>query len=122
MNKIHQLSPETIAKIAAGEVIERPSFAVKELIENAIDAKATHIEITIQEAGLQQITVIDNGEGMGKVDLLQSFLLHTTSKITPDDQLTHITHLGFRGEALSTIAAISHLTIQSRPKAQSSGN
>lgn len=121
MNKIIQLSPDVVAKIAAGEVIERPAYAVKELIENALDATATAITINIEESGLLRIQVIDNGEGMSREDLEISFLPHTTSKITHEDELIGVKTLGFRGEALSSIAGISDMTIQSRPIHNSSG-
>ncbi|MBI5123701.1 DNA mismatch repair endonuclease MutL [Candidatus Roizmanbacteria bacterium] len=119
--KIFPLSSEVVSKIAAGEVIERPAFAVKELIENAIDAKPQKIEIQIEESGFKKIVVTDNGYGMTKEDLEQSFKLHTTSKISSADELAHISSFGFRGEALSSIAAISNLTLQSRTKEEISG-
>lgn len=114
MNKIHQLSPDIIARIAAGEVIERPSYAVKELIENAVDAHATVITIEIEESGLKKIIVADNGEGMSKKDLELCFLPHTTSKLQQDDELIGIRTLGFRGEALSALSSVATLTIMSR--------
>lgn len=114
MQTIFALPHNIIAKIAAGEVIERPSFAVKELIENAIDAKADLIQIHVEEAGLKRITIIDNGVGMTEEDLELCFLPHTTSKLREEHQLTNIQTLGFRGEALSSIAAISDMIIQSR--------
>jgi len=114
MNKIHQLPDHIVAKIAAGEVIERPAYVVKELLENAIDAGADLIEIIMEDAGLRSITVRDNGEGMSEDDLKLSFLPHTTSKLSEDDQLIGIKTLGFRGEALSSIAAVSDFSIQSR--------
>lgn len=120
--KIIQLPPQIIAKIAAGEVIERPSFAVKELIENAIDAKATEISIHIEQAGLKKIQVIDNGTGMDKDDLLESIKPHTTSKLSVDDDLIGIKSLGFRGEALASLASVSHVIIKTRTKTSSSGN
>ncbi len=121
MKTINLLPTKLISKIAAGEVIERPAYAVKELVENGIDSGANHITIHIQEAGLKQITVIDNGSGMGREDLEESIKLHTTSKLTTDDELARIPTLGFRGEALASIAAISHLVLQSRTKEQTSG-
>lgn len=121
MQKIKKLSLEIVSKIAAGEVIERPAYAVKELIENAIDAGATVITIHIEQSGLRRIQVIDNGEGMSKEDLQLSFLAHTTSKINDTAELVGIKTLGFRGEALSSIAAISNLTIQSRQRDNASG-
>ncbi len=114
MSKIHLLSHETISKIAAGEVIERPAFAIKELVENAIDAHASFIEVHVEESGLKKIIVTDNGTGMSKEDLELCFLPHTTSKLSNDADLIGVRTLGFRGEALSSIAAISHMTIQSR--------
>jgi DNA mismatch repair protein MutL len=116
MGKIHTLSSDIIAKIAAGEVIERPSYAVKELLENAIDAHASMIEVVIEDSGLKTISVIDNGEGMDKSDLELCFQPHTTSKISPNDELMGITSLGFRGEALSSLASIAYVTIISRTK------
>lgn len=116
MRKIQTLPPDVIAKIAAGEVIERPVYAVKELVENALDAGATSIAIHIEESGLRRITVIDNGEGMSKADLQECFKLHTTSKLSSVDHLSHIETLGFRGEALASIAAISNMVIRSRTK------
>ncbi len=122
MSKIHHLPPHIIAKIAAGEVIERPAYAVKELIENAIDAKAAYITVQIEEAGLRKIVVTDNGEGMSKEDIQECFKPHTTSKISDEENLVGITSLGFRGEALSSIAAISTMTIKSRTENESSGS
>jgi DNA mismatch repair protein MutL len=111
---IHTLPTEVISQIAAGEVIERPVYAVKELIENAIDAKADTITIVLEESGLKRITVIDNGEGMTPADLQVCFMPHTTSKIHSIENLHQINTLGFRGEALASIAAISNMTIKSR--------
>jgi DNA mismatch repair protein MutL len=121
MRTIFSLPQDVIAKIAAGEVIERPSYAVKELIENAIDAKADVIQINVEEAGLKRITVIDNGNGMTEEDLEICFLPHTTSKLREEHQLESIRTLGFRGEALSSIAAISQMTIQSRTREAAGG-
>lgn len=121
MKKIRQLDPHLVSQIAAGEVIERPVYAVKELIENAIDAGADSISVLIQESGLKKIAVIDNGEGMEIADLKESFKPHTTSKLKDADSLTKIATLGFRGEALSSIAAISRLTISSRTREAAAG-
>jgi DNA mismatch repair protein MutL len=121
MKTIHQLPQDIIAKIAAGEVIDRPAYAVKELIENAIDAKADYITIQIEEAGLKKIIVTDNGSGMSREDIEECFKPHTTSKISQIEQLLGITSLGFRGEALSSIAAISNMTIRSRRESETSG-
>lgn len=121
MKKIFPLSEDVITKIAAGEVIERPVFAVKELVENSLDAGADSITIQIEESGLKSITVIDNGEGMSKEDVQESFLPHTTSKITLAENLNHIETFGFRGEALSSIAAISRMHIKTRQSSETGG-
>ncbi|MCB1580943.1 MAG: DNA mismatch repair endonuclease MutL [Rhodospirillales bacterium] len=106
--------PETlINQIAAGEVIERPFAAVKELVENAIDAQASRIDVSLQAGGKSLIVVSDDGKGMGRVDLIAAVDRHATSKL-PGDDLVHIEHLGFRGEALASIAAVARLNIQSR--------
>lgn len=122
MNKIIKLSPTLIAKIKAGEVIERPAYAVKELLENSIDAGATIIDIEVEDSGLKQIIITDNGIGMSAEDIKLSFLPHTTSKLIDEHGLLAIQTLGFRGEALSSIAAISNLTLQSRQASESVGN
>lgn len=111
--EIHVLSDEVINKIAAGEVIERPSSAVKELIENAIDAGATRIQVSIEQGGKKKIQVTDNGKGMGAADLDLCYLRHTTSKLSNADDLFHLQTNGFRGEAVASIAAVSKLTITS---------
>ncbi len=120
MGKILQLPPHLVARIAAGEVIERPSFAVKELIENAIDAGADEISVVIENAGLKKIQVADTGEGMDSIDLQESIKPHTTSKII-NENLIGIKTLGFRGEALASLAAVSTLTIKSRQAANLTG-
>lgn len=114
MGKIHQLSETIIARIAAGEVIERPAYAVKELVENAIDANASQIKIDLEESGLQKISVTDNGEGMSKEDISICFQSHTTSKLSSEDDLIGIQSMGFRGEALASISTISNMTIRSK--------
>ncbi|SHK69346.1 DNA mismatch repair endonuclease MutL [Fibrobacter sp. UWEL] len=111
--EIHVLSDEVINKIAAGEVIERPCSAVKELIENAIDAGATRIQVSIEQGGKKKIQVTDNGKGMGAADLDLCYLRHTTSKLFNADDLFHLQTNGFRGEAVASIAAVSKLTITS---------
>lgn len=113
MRKIIQLSQNIIARIAAGEVVERPVFAVKELVENALDANASSIVVQIEQSGLRKIVVSDNGDGMSYEDLHESVKAHTTSKLF-DESLMGITTLGFRGEALASIAAVSDMVIQSR--------
>lgn len=111
--EIHVLSDEIINKIAAGEVIERPASAVKELIENAIDAGASRIQVSIEEGGKKKIQVSDNGKGMNAADLDLCYLRHTTSKLFSADDLFHLHTNGFRGEAVASIAAVSKLTITS---------
>ena len=113
MNKIQILSSQLSNMIAAGEVVERPGSVIKELVENAIDAKSTRIEITIEHAGRTLMEVRDNGEGMNQVDLSQSIVRHATSKIRDEYDLFRIKTLGFRGEALPSIASVSNLTITS---------
>lgn len=111
--------PETlINQIAAGEVIERPFAAVKELVENAIDAGATDIEVDLKQGGKSLIVIRDNGCGMDRDDLIAAVDRHATSKL-PEDDLVNITHLGFRGEALASIAAVSRLSIHSRKEGDS---
>ena len=121
MAEIHLLSDEIINKIAAGEVIERPASAVKELIENAIDAGATRIQVQIEQGGKKKIQVTDNGKGMGAEDLSMCYLRHTTSKLTTADDLFHLQTNGFRGEAVASIAAVSKLTITSATQDGESG-
>lgn len=117
--RIHSLPEEVINKIAAGEVIERPASVVKELVENAMDAGATCIDIQIEEGGKKKIRISDNGCGMGEEDLNLCYLRHTTSKLTSADDLFHLRTNGFRGEAVASIAAVSHLTITTRTEADS---
>jgi len=115
MGKIKYLSPEVITHIAAGEVIDRPAAVVKELIENALDAEASQITVTLEEGGVRKIIVTDNGFGMDQTDLELCFKAHTTSKLSTVTDLQSLSSLGFRGEALASIAAVSQLTIKSRP-------
>lgn len=115
MPDIIHLLPDSIAnQIAAGEVIQRPASVVKELVENAIDAGATHIRIGIKDAGRTLIQVIDDGKGMSATDVRMAFERHATSKIKNADDLFALTTMGFRGEALPSIAAISHVEVKSR--------
>ncbi|WP_163971296.1 DNA mismatch repair endonuclease MutL [Oceanobacillus halotolerans] len=109
---IYQLPDSLANKIAAGEVVERPASVVKELVENSIDAKSTWIKVDLMEAGLQQIKITDNGIGMDDEDVQKAFLRHATSKIKNETDLFHVKTLGFRGEALASIAAVSKLTIK----------
>ena len=113
MAKIIQLDDALSNKIAAGEVVERPASVVKELVENSIDANSTSIEIFIEEAGLQSIRILDNGQGIEEEDVLTAFSRHATSKIKDENDLFRIRTLGFRGEALPSIASVSHVTLTS---------
>lgn len=113
MGKIKQLDHQLSNKIAAGEVVERPASVVKELVENAIDACATRIEIHVKEAGLSEIRIIDNGDGIEPEDCLLAFERHATSKIKDENDLFRIRTLGFRGEALPSIASVSVMEMKS---------
>ncbi len=113
-NIIFRLNPATVHKIAAGEVIERPANAVKELVENALDALASKIVIAIEEGGMNLIKVSDNGIGMIREDALLSWQPHTTSKIQDAEDLSHVATYGFRGEALCSMAAVAELTVETR--------
>lgn len=121
MNKIQVLDQVTIDKIAAGEVIERPASVVKELAENAIDAGATSVTIEIKEGGISYIRIADNGCGIAREEVPSAFLRHSTSKIRSVDDLVHIGSLGFRGEALSSIAAVSQVELVTKTKADTFG-
>lgn len=121
MAQINVLSKDTIDKIAAGEVVERPASVVKELLENAIDAGATVITVEIKEGGISLIRVTDNGSGIDKSEVPKAFLRHATSKINTVEDLLHIVSLGFRGEALSSIAAVSKLELITKTKNELTG-
>ncbi|MBQ5951791.1 MAG: DNA mismatch repair endonuclease MutL [Lachnospiraceae bacterium] len=114
MGKITLLSQETINQIAAGEVIERPGSVVKELMENALDAGATSVTVEIRDGGIGLIRVTDNGRGMASEDVRAAFLPHATSKIRDAQDLWHVTTLGFRGEALPSIAAVAKVELITR--------
>src|SRR5688572_2180124 len=115
-SRIRLLPGDVIDRIAAGEVIERPSSAVKELVENAIDAGATSIQVDIEGGGLDRVTVSDDGFGMTPDEARMSVLRHATSKLQSADDLFNIRTLGFRGEALSSIASVSELSILTRTR------
>ncbi len=121
MGKIKLLSDTMIGKIAAGEVVERPAAAIKELVENSLDAGATAVTVEIREGGLDSIRVTDNGSGIDESDIRMAFERHATSKISREQDLFSIKTLGFRGEALASIAAVSHVTLTTRTKDRETG-
>ena len=122
MEDIIRLLPDAVAnQIAAGEVVQRPASVVKELLENAIDAGATQIQLVVKDAGRTLIQVIDNGKGMSFNDARLCFERHATSKLRKADDLFHICTKGFRGEALASIAAIAHVELKTKPAAQEMG-
>ena len=116
MGIIHLLSPDTINRIAAGEVIERPASIVKELVENALDAGASSVTVDVQNGGISFLRVTDNGCGMEKDDIPTAFLRHATSKIKEEADLQHIRSLGFRGEALASIASVAKVELLTKRK------
>jgi DNA mismatch repair protein MutL len=121
IDSIEVLAPSVVEKIAAGEIIERPASVLKELIENAIDAGSTKIDVGIEDSGFSSIRVTDNGRGMNAQNLQKSILRHSTSKIRTADDLYAVGTLGFRGEALASIGAVSRLTISSSASADGLG-
>ena len=118
---IHILAPEVAAKIAAGEVVERPANAAKELLENSIDAGATEVRVEVKEGGRRLLRVTDNGNGILAGEIPLAFERHATSKLATVDDLDHIATFGFRGEALYSIAAVSQLTLTSRHRDENAG-
>ena len=120
-NRIHALEPRLVNQIAAGEIIERPASIAKELIENALDAGATQIDIEVEKAGIQRFKISDNGHGILQQDLAMALSRHATSKIENLDDLEKIATLGFRGEALPSIASVTRMTIQSRERLADTG-
>ena len=120
MSKINVLSSKIYNRIAAGEVVERPASVVKELVENSIDAGATIISVEIEKGGKASIKITDNGGGIEKSELKKAVMPHATSKISTVKDLENILSLGFRGEALASIASVSKLSIVSKPESQQS--
>src|SRR6059058_5253470 len=121
MGKINRLPPELANQIAAGEVVERPASVVKELVENAIDAGARRLAIHVELGGKKQVRVEDDGEGMEPEDARLALERHATSKIKRAEDLAAIRTLGFRGEALPSIASVSHFVLRTRARGQQSG-
>src|SRR5271163_4125380 len=122
MGIIRQLSSAVINQIAAGEVVERPASVVKELLENAIDAQATRIDLSVERGGKDMVRVADNGSGMSPDDLVLAFQPHATSKLADADDLFRIRTLGFRGEALAAISEVAKVRCQTRQAADSEGS
>src|SRR3972149_112927 len=120
-NVIKILPPELASKIAAGEVVQRPASVVKELIENSIDAGASSVTIVIKDAGKSLIQVVDNGVGMSAPDARLAFERHATSKISTYDDLENIRTLGFRGEALASIAAVAQVELKTKRASDEAG-
>lgn len=121
MGSIVLLDEHTVNKIAAGEVVDRPASIVKELVENSIDAQATHISVEIKKGGISYIKIIDDGIGFGSDDIALAFERHATSKIRKEEDLLHIMSMGFRGEALASIAAIAKVTLTTKSKEEEMG-
>jgi DNA mismatch repair protein MutL len=118
---IHILAPDVAAKIAAGEVVERPANVAKELIENSLDAGATEVKVELREGGQRLLRISDNGHGMPAEDVPLAFLRHATSKLSTVDELSHLATFGFRGEALYSIAAVSQVTVTTRHRSEPFG-
>jgi DNA mismatch repair protein MutL len=120
--KIHVLPDDVVSRIAAGEVVERPAAVVKELLENSLDAGGLHISIDVKEGGLTLIRVADDGEGINRADLPRAFERHATSKLRSDRDLASVTTMGFRGEALPSIASVSHVLVTTATRQDTVGS
>ena len=122
MSDIIQLLPDSVAnQIAAGEVIQRPASIIKELVENSLDAGASHIQVVVEDAGKTLVQVIDNGSGMSATDARLSFERHATSKIKKATDLFALRTMGFRGEALASIAAVAQVELRTRKEGEELG-
>lgn len=122
MPDIIHLLPDFLAnQIAAGEVVQRPASVVKELLENAIDAQATSVQLIVKEAGKQLVQVVDNGIGMSETDARMCFERHATSKIRTTEDLFQIRTMGFRGEAMASIGAVAQVELKTRPQGADTG-
>src|SRR3989441_7303424 len=120
--KIHVRPDDVVSRIAAGEVVERPAAVVKELLENSLDAGGLHITIDVKDGGLALIRVTDDGEGINRVDLPRAFERHATSKLRSDRDLASVTTMGFRGEALPSIASVSHVLVTTATRQDTMGS
>ncbi|HEY6289840.1 MAG TPA: DNA mismatch repair endonuclease MutL, partial [Nitrospiraceae bacterium] len=120
--KIYVLPDDVVSRIAAGEVVERPAAVVKELLENSLDAGGLHITIDVKDGGLALIRVTDDGEGINRTDLPRAFERHATSKLRSDRDLASVTTMGFRGEALPSIASVSHVLVTTATRQDTVGS